>query len=483
MSRHPDPVPGRRVPKGAGDCDIDILLVNPMVSYRTDVNVGTMGVPEDYLVRCINPGLLSIATWLEHRGRSVAILDFQDDSSARPLQEFLARHRPRVVGVSCMTGFAYLHALELADRVRGLAPQTMIVFGGQHVGPQALDVLRDGAQIDVVALYEGEEVTDALIDVAADRRDLADIPGIAWRADGNLVINQSYPQLLPLEEIPPLRYDLYPRFQTFMPYVEESRGCYARCEYCITPFTNNYRIRRKSAARILQEVDHVQDLWGTSRSGETIAMLAATFGVQLGETLELMSGLAARPVRWSTEIRADSKLLDHLGTMNDSGISNLFVGMESASSTQLARMDKTRKAEDYLDRMRAMLANAAQYDNLLLKVGLLLYVGESAQTMRETLGFLLSVQEHVRWVSVSPLFVFGGTPLHKRFDEYAARYGSSLHSDGFWKASRTFPCNVSPEFDFNASVEAARFIERIFRDHTVFERVFTRADDVPQGIW
>ena len=130
-----------------------------------------------------------------------------------------------------------------------------------------------------------------------------------------------------------------------------------------------------------------------------------------------------------------------------------------------------------------MLANAAQYDNLLLKVGLLLYVGERARTMRETLGFLLSVQEHVRWVSVWPLFVFGGTPLHKRFDEYAAHYGSSLHSDGFWKASRTFPCNVSPEFNFNAPVEAARFIERIFRDHTVFERVFTRADDVPQGIW
>jgi radical SAM superfamily enzyme YgiQ (UPF0313 family) len=454
-----------------------------MVSYRTDVNVGTMGVPEDYLVRCINPGLLSIATWLDHRGRSVAILDFLDDSSARPLQEFLARHRPRVVGVSCMTGFAYLHALELADHVRKLAPLTMIVFGGQHVGPQALDVLRDGAQIDVVALYEGEEVTDALIDVTADRRDLVDIPGIAWRGDGTLVINQSYPRLLPLKEIPPLRYDLYPRFQTFMPFVEESRGCYARCEYCVTPFTNNYRIRRKPAARILQEVDHVKDLWGTSRSGETIAMLAATFGVQVGETLELMSGLATRSIRWSTEIRADSKLLDHLGAMNDSGIANLFVGMESASSTQLARMDKTRKAEDYLHRMRAMLANAAQYDNLLLKIGLLLYIGESAQTMQETLGFLLSVQKHIRWVSVSPLFVFGGTPLHKHFDEYAARYGSSLHSDGFWTASRTFPCNVSPEFDFNASVEAARFIERIFREPAVFERVFTRADDVPRGIW
>ena len=473
---HPEPY------RRGSDYDTDILLLNPMVSYQADVNVGTMGVPDDFLVRCINPGILSIATWLDHRGRSVAVLDFLDDNADGPLRAYLSQHSPRVVGISCMTGFAYLHALHLARLVRELAPHSMIVFGGQHVGAQSLDVLGDGPSIDAVALYEGEEVADALIDVVAGRRDLDGVPGIAWRDDGCLNINLAYPRLLPLAEIPPLRYDLYPRFRTFTPFVEESRGCFAKCEYCITPFTNNYRIRRKSGARILEEVDRAVDLWGDELDGP-IAMLAATFGVQVAQTLELMRGLGTRSVRWSTEIRADSALLDHLGEMNDSGISNLFVGMESASATQLARMDKTRRAEDYLDRMREMLVRADRYDNLLLKIGLLFYVGENQRTMRETLSFLLGSQDYIHWVSVSPLFVFGGTPLHHRFEEYAANYGSSLHEEGFWKVSRTFPCNVSKEFDFEASVEAARFIERIFRAPEAFDRVFTRADEVPIGLW
>src|SRR5439155_10614394 len=237
--------------------------LNPIVSYRDDVNVGTMGVPDDYLVRCINPGILSIATWLDSRHHSVAVVDFMDgDGSVEPIDRFLQDYRPKVVGISCMTGFAYMHALRLATRVRALSPGSLIAFGGQHVGPQAVDVLNDGPEIDVVALYEGELVTELLVQVVSGRAELRDVPGIAWRSGGEIVENKSYPRLLPLDEIPPLRYSLYPRYETFVPFVEESRGCFAKCEYCITPFTNNYRIRRKSTERILEEVDLVLDTWG-----------------------------------------------------------------------------------------------------------------------------------------------------------------------------------------------------------------------------
>jgi hypothetical protein len=133
--------------------------------------------------------------------------------------------------------------------------------------------------------------------------------------------------------------------------------------------------------------------------------------------------------------------------------------------------------------MRTTLEAASRYPDLLLKTGLLFYIGESAETMRETMTFLLGVQTHIRWVSVSPLFVFGGTPLHRRFAEYAERYGASLHTEGFWKTSRTFPCNVSAEFDFQAMVEGARFIERIFRTPEAYDRVFTRRDTPPTAVW
>ncbi|MGH3888242.1 MAG: B12-binding domain-containing radical SAM protein [Pseudonocardiaceae bacterium] len=465
--------------------DLDVLLLNPIVSYRSDMNVGTMGVPDDYLVRCINPGILSIATWLNSRGHTVSILDFLDgDGSVEPLDEFFKCCCPKVVGISCMTGFAYLHALRLAAHVRGLSPGSLIAFGGQHVGPQAVDVLADGPEIDVVALYEGELVMESFVDVVTGQAELRDIPGIAWREGGEILENRSYPRLVPLHEIPPLRYRLYPRYETFAPFVEESRGCYAKCEYCITPFTNNYRIRRKPTGRILEEIDLVIDTWGASLSGRPVALLAATFGAQVAPTLDVIRGLADRTVDWTTEVRADSLLLDHLAEISGSGASAIFIGMESASRTQLTRMDKTRNADRYLKRMATTLKTASLYPDLLLKTGLLFYIGESAETMRETMTFLLSMQDYVRWVSVSPLFVFGGTPLHRRFAEYAERYGASLHSEGFWGMSRTFPCNVSREFNFQSMIEGARFIERIFRAPEAYDRVFTRKRDAPRtGVW
>lgn len=485
LTRHADPAPANtRVPAGPAAFDLDVLLINPIVSYRDDMNVGTMGVPDDYLVRCINPGILSIATWLDGRGLSVAILDFSDgDGALEPLEHFLAAHRPKVVGISCMTGFAYLHALRIAARVRQLSPTALIAMGGQHVGPQAVDVLSDCPEADAVAMYEGELVTEGLVSVVSGRICMADVPGVAWREVGEIVENRAYPRLLPLDEIPPMGYTMYPRYQTFIPFVEESRGCYAKCEYCITPFTNDYRIRRKPTNRILEETDIAIDAWGSALEGKSVALLAATFGAQVAATLDVIRGLGTRGVGWTTEVRADSSLLDHLGLISESGATAIFVGMESASRTQLERMDKTRNTDRYLERMAATLKEASKYPDLLLKPGLLFYIGETAATMRETMSFMLSVQEHVRWVSVSPLFVFGGTPLHQRFAEYQRDYGASLHTEGFWGKSRTFPCNVSAEFDFEAMVEGARFIERIFRRPEAYDRVFTRKNERPTAVW
>lgn len=485
LTRYADPAPvNTRVPADAASYDLDVLLINPIVSYQDNMNVGTMGVPDDYLVRCINPGILSIATWLDGRGLSVAIIDFSDgDGALEPLDRFLVAHRPKLVGISCMTGFAYLHALRIATRVRQLSPTALVAMGGQHVGAQAVDVLSDCPEADAVALYEGELVTEGLVGVMSGRNRMADVPGLAWREAGEIIENRAYPKLLPLDEIPPMNYSMYPRYETFIPFVEESRGCYAKCEYCITPFTNNYRIRRKSTDRILQETDLAIDAWGSALEGRSVALLAATFGAQVAATLDVIRGLGARGVGWTTEVRADSALLDHLGLISESGATAIFVGMESASRTQLERMDKTRNSDRYLARMAATLKEAARYPDLLLKPGLLFYIGETAATMRETMSFMLSVQECVRWVSVSPLFVFGGTPLHRRFAEYQRDYGASLHTEGFWGTSRTFPCNVSAEFDFEAMVEGARFIERIFRRPEACQRVFTRKNERPTAVW
>lgn len=457
---------------------VDCLMINPPLVYRTDMDIGTLGLPKDSLVRCINPGILSLASWLHAQGHSVTIIDLIDsDGSHAEVTGAVTSARPKVVGISCMTGFAYKFVRELVAMVREACPGSLIVLGGQHVGPQALDVIADIPEVDAVAMYEGEWVLEELVRRVKEKEDVIGLPGTAVQTEDGVLVNAEYPPQISLNDLPMPVYDLYPAYETFVPYVEESRGCFARCEYCITPYTNDYRIRRKSVARILDEIDFTMEAWGANATAYPLAMLASTFGSYTPDALQLIDGIGDRGLRWTTEVRGDSRLTKHLDRIAASGIEGLYFGMESASPTQLRRMDKTRDADAYLEQIRATAKWAQSYDSMLLKIGLMFYVGESESTLEETWSFLARARDDIKWVSMSPLFVFGGTPLFNRFDEYATTYGASLHTDGIWSDMRSYPVNPSADISFDASVEFARRVEATFRTRAAHDLVFKDPSD------
>lgn len=474
----------------ADQTTIDLLLLNPHVADLTDepgAQVGTMAVPQNYLVRCLNSGILALASYCDGLGYEVAILDFIDDPDLAPLRTLLAARRPRVVGISVLTGFVYPHAKRLARAVRQLCPDTVIVLGGQHVGPLGETALHDIPEADLLALYEGEEVCRMLLarsDANLARRDFDGIPGIVCRTADGIRKDRRYPPLVDLSDIPPWRYDLYPRFQTFLPVVEESRGCFAKCTFCITPFTNNYSIRGKPADLLLAEIDRAIDMWGGAfeRHDREIALLASTFGNDYRGTLELIAGIARRDITWNTELRIDGPLVAHLDEIAAAGAKKLFFGIESASPEQLLRMKKTTNPAKYLKRLGEVLTASRETPDLLVKIGLLLFVGETPRTLCETLGFLHRHADDINWVSVSPLYVFEGTPLHREFDGHRRDFGASLHDQGFWADSRTYPCNISRDYSFNEAIETARVIEKLFRNPDVYSRVFDAKDKVAELI-
>lgn len=463
-----------KVPDG-----VDCLLVNPPLVYRTDMDIGTLGLPKDSLVRCINPGILSLASWLRKARHSVQIIDLIDsDGSLDGLADQVRLANPKVIGISCMTGFAYKHVRLIAAMARQEAPNALIVLGGQHVGPQAGSVLEDIPQTDAVVLYEGEWVLEAMVRRVKADESLHDLPGTAFQTADRIATNVQYPPQIPLDDLPMPAYDLYPAYETFVPFVEESRGCFAKCEYCITPFTNESRIRGKRVSRILDEIDYTLDAWGEKARNYPLAMLASTFGFKVRNALELVDGIGERDVRWTTELRADNPLVNHLARIAASGAEGLYFGMESASPTQLLRMDKARDAERYLEGIQQLFARSRSESAILLKIGLMAYVGEDENTLRETWQFLEACNGDVKWVSMSPLFAFGGTPLFRKFDEYSSRFGSSLHRDGLWAEMRAYPVNPSATVSFEDSVEFARSIEATFRTRAAHDLVFKdEADD------
>lgn len=86
------------------------------------------------------------------------------------------------------------------------------------------------------------------------------------------------------------------------------------------------------------------------------------------------------------------------------------LGLESASLLQLERMQKADKPQRYLDAASKLLETCASH-GIWVKVNVLLYGGETAQTLDETQRWLDAHAQYLKGVSVGPVVVYG-PPSH-----------------------------------------------------------------------
>src|SRR5215470_20174529 len=138
----------------------------------------------DRVMKFPNLGLCSIAAQVpEHEVRILDLVLRPKRVRARVLDEVRA-FGPDLVGYSAMS-FQYATARALAHAVRAAAPGVLHVLGGYHATVLADEVAaRDGGVFDFVVRGEGERPFRQLIDVLVGGGDLADIPGLSWRAPG-----------------------------------------------------------------------------------------------------------------------------------------------------------------------------------------------------------------------------------------------------------------------------------------------------------
>ena len=84
-----------------------ILLIQPAITYPEEQIAGrhqSVRQKEGY----IEIGLLSIASFLQGRGVDVSILNMADPNiGLDDLQQSIVVLRPRVIGIACMSGYAY----------------------------------------------------------------------------------------------------------------------------------------------------------------------------------------------------------------------------------------------------------------------------------------------------------------------------------------------------------------------------------------
>jgi len=298
-------------------------------------------IPTHDQVGSLSPPLsiLYLGAFLERAGVEVSYLDLRIHNLKDLYSEL--EKEPLLVGVSSMTGYQLIGAVEVLKAVKERAPQTPTVLGGVHVSMLPEQSLADEL-VDFVVVGEGEATLLELVETLdSGRPEFGKILGLGWKKqDGTPVLNGPRPFLDLAESPPPVTetsrhlYDYYP-----MVKIQVSRGCPHRCGFCYNTVFNRRAYRFKPLENIEAEIKTLGQLAANKKH---LSVLSDHIGPQRQRIIDIAGIIARAGYTFHSSIRAESldeKLIEAI----DGVCEEVFIGVEHVSERirKLIRKDNS----------------------------------------------------------------------------------------------------------------------------------------------
>lgn len=249
-----------------------IALVEPPKYVSPTNHVSTVATPP--------LGLAYVAATLEAGGHRVSVVDaigsgLSTYTKFGPVYLRGLTHEQVVeripadvdaIGVGCMFSCQWLATRELLAQIKKRFGNIPLILGGEHAtGLTELSMAQ--APIDVVVLGEGEEIFLDLVTALGAGGSLADIAGIAYRAEDGIRVNPRRNRIRDIDEIPPPAWHLFdleaymahnqPHGAArgrFMPMLA-TRGCPYECTFCTSPNMWTQRWIARDPLKVVDEME------------------------------------------------------------------------------------------------------------------------------------------------------------------------------------------------------------------------------------
>lgn len=255
----------------------------------------------------------------------------------------------------------------------------------------------------------------------------------------------------------PLNYALLDKRKLYQPSIEVSRGCGMKCNFCQERYEKLQPL--KSPLMIISEVSNtllIDDLNPMSPYFEaSMFKPTLTWIEQLIEQRELHS----HSYLWRAESRADTFPIKQIPALSEAGMKILDLGLESASPSQIRQMGKSNSPDKYLSRASNLLEQAYEA-GINVKVNVLLYAGESSNTIDETYQWLDKHRNYIKGVSVGPVLAFGWENKKADFIKNLLSCGASVCNESSFTGVTSF--NLSTSIDHKKSLEISKELSREF---------------------
>jgi len=183
------------------------------------------------------------------------------------------------LGITAMTGYQITDGLKIAGLVKEKYPDLPVVWGGRHPTLESDGTIKS-LYVDILVRGQGERTFAELVGALAGKKSLADIEGISYKSNGEILHNPDRP-LEDVNNFPRMPYDLIDVEKTLYSNAYSSRvlnyvssyGCPFRCGFCSEQTVWKRQWLAVGAERLADEIERLVKDYGV----DTIAFSDSEF--------------------------------------------------------------------------------------------------------------------------------------------------------------------------------------------------------------
>lgn len=288
----------------------------------------------------------------------IEILEYTINHYIEDILQDIYRKKADVCAFSC-----YIWNIDfvftLTKELHKLCPDMPIWVGGPEVSYNAINVLTEHEEINLVMMGEGEETFAELVQAISEGRAQEEIEGIAIRGEEGKIIVNDFRKPLDMSCLPFIysEQDLK-NFENKILYYETSRGCPFSCSYCLSSIERNVRFR--SWEQVRQELQFFLD-----QRVVQVKFVDRTFNCNRAHARRIWSyitehdnGITNFHFEVSADLLQDEDLI--LFQKMRMGLIQLEIGVQSTYEPTIQEIDRTMD----LKRLKEIVDKIHSYGNI-----------------------------------------------------------------------------------------------------------------------
>ena len=270
---------------------------------------------------------------------NIELMEFTINQNIDYIVGELYKKNPDIVGFSTYI-WNREETLKICQMLKIINPHIKIILGGPEVSFDGDNILQQSWFIDFVIYGEGEVTFNELLKTIINKKyDYANIEGLIYRENKNIIINSPRSLIQNLDSIPSPYRNIGDDFKNKIVYFESSRGCPFNCQFCLSSTIKG--VRYFGLDRVKEDLSLLMDA-----NVRQVKFVDRTFNANKKYAMEIMNFIMdknPKNMNFHFEVTAhlvDKEMLEFIKKAKE-GLFQFEIGVQSTNDRTIEAIGRT----------------------------------------------------------------------------------------------------------------------------------------------